>query len=143
MNMTMSLASAAAFALLHSLWELALIALLAWLSLALLRGASASARHAVGMLWLVAMAAAPVITFAVCWHAPTLLDAGAQGAALLAKNADAYGIGPEGLSPGGGWLLMCVAQMWLLGVLLMGVRQLGGWRAVRQIERGAFVPLPP
>ena len=75
MNLTMSLASAAACALLHSLWEVALLALLAWLSLALLRGASASARHAVGMAWLVAMAAAPVVTFALYWHAPTLVDA--------------------------------------------------------------------
>ena len=141
MNMTMSLASAAAFALLHSLWELALLALLAWASLALLRGASASARHALGMLWLLAMAAAPVITFALYWHAPTLLDAGARGEALLRVDA----IGQAGLaaSAGGGWLLMCVAQLWLLGVVLMGARQLGGWRALRRIEREAFVPLPP
>ncbi len=141
MNMTMSLASAAAFALLHSLWELALLALLAWLSLALLRGASANARHAVGMLWLVTMAAAPAITFALYWHEPTLLDAGALGEARLKVEA----IGQPGLtaSAGGGWLLMCVAQLWLLGVVLMGVRQLGGWRALRRIEREAFLPLPP
>ena len=62
MNMTMSLASAAAFSLLHSLWELALIALLASFHLAGLRRASASTRHAAGMGWLLAMAAAPALT---------------------------------------------------------------------------------
>lgn len=143
MNLTMSLASAAACALLHSLWEVALVALLAWLNLALLRGASASTRHAVGMAWLVAMAAAPVVTFVLYWHAPTLADAGGQGAApssfgdgdldtpLLIANARSS------------WQLVCVAQIWLLGVALMLARHVGGWRAVRRFERDAFVPLPP
>ena len=143
MNLTMSLAAAAACALLHSLWEVALLALLAWLSLALLRGASASARHAVGMAWLVAMAAAPVITFALYWHAPTLVDAGGQGAAPLNFGDGDLDTPLLIVNARSSWQLVCVAQLWLLGVALMLVRHLGGWRAVRRFEREAYVPLPP
>ena len=143
MNASMSFASAAAFALLHSLWEVALLALLAWLSFALLRGASAAARHAVGMGWLVAMVIAPVLTFAWYWHAPTLASMGPQSAALL--SLDDAGIAPAALlaDARSGWLMVAAAQLWLLGVMLMVLRQFGGWRAMRKIEAEAFVPLPP
>ncbi len=143
MNLTMSLASAAACALLHSLWEVALLALLAWLSLALLRGASAGARHAAGMAWLVAMAAAPVVTFALYWHAPTLVDASGQGAAPLNFGDSNLDTPLLIVNARSSWQLVCVAQLWLLGVALMLVRHLGGWRAVRRFEREAYVPLPP
>ena len=143
MNLTMSLASAAACALLHSLWEVALIALLAWLSLALLRGASASTRHAVGMAWLLAMAAAPVVTFAMYWHAPTLADAGGQGVASPSFEDSDPGTPLLIVNARSSWQLVCVAQLWLLGVVLMVARQVGGWRAVRRFERAAFVALPP
>lgn len=143
MNLTMSLASAAACALLHSLWEVALLALLAWLSLALLRGASASTRHAVGMAWLVTMAVAPIITFALYWHAPTLADGGGQDAAPLRFEEGERYTPVLLLDARNSWQLVCVAQLWLLGVALMLMRHVGGWRAVRRFERGAFVPLPP
>ena len=143
MNLTMSLAAAAACALLHSLWEVALLALLAWLSLALLRGASAGARHAVGMAWLVAMAAAPVVTFALYWHAPTLVDASGQGAASSSFEDSNLDTPLLIVNARSSWQLVCVAQLWLLGVALMLVRHLGGWRAVRRFEREAYVPLPP
>src|SRR6202012_2435498 len=119
MNLTMSLAAAAACALLHSLWEVALLALLAWLSLALLRGASASARHAVGMAWLGAMAAAPVVTFALYWHAPTLVDASGQGAAPLSFEDGGLDTPLLIVNARSSWQLVCIAQLWLLGVALM------------------------
>ena len=143
MNLTMSLASAAACALLHSLWEVALIALLAWASLALLRGASAGTRHAAGMAWLVAMAVAPVATFALYWHAPTLVEAGGQGGAPSVFDAGDAGAPPLIVSARSSWQLVCVAQLWLLGVALMLARQLSGWRAVRRFEHEPFAPLPP
>jgi beta-lactamase regulating signal transducer with metallopeptidase domain len=144
MNTTMTLASAAAFSLLHSLWELALLALLAAGHLAALRRASASARHAVGMGWLIAMAAAPAITFAYYWHA--MAPAAAANAAWFGPVAQAEdaGAAPSSLvvSALGNWLLVCMAQAWLLGVALMVTRQFGGWRALRRIEHAPSVPLP-
>jgi hypothetical protein len=41
------------------------------------------------------------------------------------------------------WLLVCMAQLWLLGVALMVVRHLVGWRAVRRIESAPSAPLSP
>ncbi|MEO5688790.1 MAG: M56 family metallopeptidase [Burkholderiaceae bacterium] len=144
MNITMTLASAAAFSLLHSLWELALLALFAAAHLASLRRASASARHAAGMGWLLAMAAAPAITFAFYWHAlAPAVSTGAQwfGSVVHAQEA---GIETSTLlaSTWSGWVLACLAQVWLLGVALMVVRQFGGWRALRRIEHAPSVPLP-
>ena len=144
MNTTMTLASAAAFSLLHSLWELALIALLAAGHLAGLRRASASVRHAVGMGWLLAMAAAPAITFAWYWHA--MAPAASSTAAWFGAVAQAEDVGAAPPSPVasalGNWALVCTAQAWLLGVALMVTRQFGGWRALRRIEQAPSVPLP-
>ncbi|HEY4083793.1 MAG TPA: M56 family metallopeptidase [Burkholderiaceae bacterium] len=145
----MSLASAAAFALLHSLWEVALLALLAWLSLSLLRGASAGMRHAVGMVWLVAMAAAPIVTFVLYWHAPLSMDVmhGARADLMLPLLLPLHEPGSGAAMPWAdarrGWLLVCVSQLWLLGVALMLIRQIGGWRTMRRIECVSFVALPP
>lgn len=144
MNTTMALASAAAFSLLHSLWELALIALLAAMHLAALRRAGASARHAVGMGWLVAMAAAPAVTFALYWNA--MAPAAPSGSAWLgsvvhvedAEATSASMLASNWIS----WTLVFLAQLWLLGVVLMVVRQFGGWRALRRIEHAPSVPLP-
>ena len=145
MNTTMAIASAAAFSLLHSLWELALIALLAAGHLAGLRRASAGARHAAGMGWLLAMAAAPAITFAIYWTAMT--PAAASGAPWFVPIAQTDDIGavPRALLAGGSsdWARVCVAQFWLLGVVLMAVRQFGGWRTLRRIERAPSQALPP
>lgn len=144
MNTTMTLASAAAFSLLHSLWELALLALLAAMHLAALRRASASARHAVGMGWLVAMAAAPAITFAFYWNA--MAPAAPSGSAWFGSVVhveDAQGA-PASMLAGNwsSWTLVCLAQLWLAGVVLMVVRQFGGWRALRRIEHAPSTPLP-
>ena len=143
MNMTMSLASAAAFALLHSLWELALIALLAAGHLAGLRRASAGARHAAGMGWLLAMAVAPALTFAFYLHA---MAPAASATAWFGSvtRAEALATAPDSLPAGtwSSWALVCMAQVWLLGVVLMVVRQFGGWRALRRIEHAPWAPLP-
>ena len=143
MNITMTLASAAAFSLLHSLWELALLALLAAGHLASLRRASAGARHAVGMGWLLAMAAAPAITFAFYWHAmaPDASSATEWFGSVSSTEASATTTTLLA-STWSGWLLACLAQVWLLGVALMVVRQVGGWRALRRIEHAPWVPLP-
>ena len=142
MNTTMAFASAAAFTLLHSLWQLALLALLAAAHLAALR--RASARHAAGMGWLVAMAAVPAITFALCWHA--VAPESGPGATWFGalRHAGEFEATPGATLAGreGDWTLVCLAQLWLLGVALMGVRHFGGWRALRRIERAPSLPLP-
>lgn len=145
MNIPLSFASALSFALLHSLWQVALVAVLAALSFSAMPSATARVRHALGMVWLVLMLVAPLITFFMYWHSPSpqptpeVLWAGAWGSIGDPANLGA-------LPPAPPWrdaLLVCLSPLWLAGVLLMAVRQLGGWRLMRRIESQSFAPLPP
>lgn len=54
--------TAIAFALLHSLWEVSVLGLFAALSFTLMRRAAAWQRHTVGLVWMLAMVAAPLLT---------------------------------------------------------------------------------
>lgn len=134
------LAPALAHALLHSLWQDALLALLAALLLPALSRRSAALRHAVAMGLLVAMAAVPVATFLLFWSQPaSTLNAGlipvlspsvlhaARGVVVRESNA----------------LAGAVSLLWLCGVAVMMLRQLGGWHLVRALDRQPFEPLPP
>lgn len=124
--------SAIAFALLHSLWEVALLGLFAALSFTLMGRAAAWQRHTVGMAWMLAMFAAPLLT----------------GLGYLLRwpgVADEHGSAPDGsaLTSGGGmgavpswtdWVLPGLASMWLLGVVAMLALRLGGWLHLRKID---------
>lgn len=144
MNTPWDLTAALAQALLHSLWQIAALALLAALSFALLARASARLRHAVGMGWLIAMLIAPLLSFAWAWQEPALqawegppgLMRSTPAAALTAPGGTAA---PHWLD----WLLFALAPLWLGGVLMMGLRQLGGWRLLRRVESRSFTELPP
>lgn len=144
MNPQLSLASALAAALLHSLWQLALIGLLAALHLAAMRGSRAGARHLVGMVWLVAMALAPIVTFVACWQLPSwAATPGLVWTVASIEPPELTGRAAFSPTPWHGWALVCLSQAWLAGVVLMVSRQVGGWRLVQRIERQPFIALPP
>ncbi|WP_257312533.1 M56 family metallopeptidase [Geothrix fuzhouensis] len=151
MNQLLSLvqepwAQALGWSLLHFLWQGAALALLAWLLLALLRGAPAQARYGAACAFLLLMAAAPVATFLLIQRqtpalaqpprvtvaaagsavAPTLVDA---PLALRVKTA---------LDPALPWLL----GTWALGVLLLSTRFLGSWVRVQRLRRHSASPVP-
>jgi len=65
-------APALALALVHSLWQGAVIAILAWGVLAACANRSAALRHALGMGFLLAMAVVPTISFLGFWWVPAL-----------------------------------------------------------------------
>lgn len=132
-----NLESALASALLESLWQDTLLALLAAISLRLLIGRSAALRHAVGMIFLIAMLSIPLltlltrlsgaggttisvilVTFSVGPSAPFLTDASAASPALWL-----------------GWL-------WALGVAAMLSRIFSGIALLRRLDRQLFEPLP-
>lgn len=144
MNLQLSLASALVQALLHSVWQLALIGLLASLGFNILRSAPARARHALGMACLLAMLLAPLATFVWCWQPPTPAAAG-----VLPWLGDMSR--EPGMQPHAGvaapawrdWLLVVLSQAWLLGVAAMGLRQAGGWWLLQRIEAQPHAELPP
>jgi len=139
--------SALAQSLLGALWQDALLAALAALVLAAMARRSANARHAVGLLFLLAMLAAPAWQLVQCLQAPVmgeLLDGerASGGDGTLWSTASLLPWAIAGATPGQApaWL----AWAWCGGVVVMLVRLGGGWWWLRTLERQpspALVPL--
>jgi len=133
-------ASALAQTLLDSLWQDALLALLAALLFSALGRSSAALKHALGMLLLLAMIVLPLATLV------SLLNHGSVTASTgLSAAAPHVSSKFEMLSPGAhliaapAWL----PWLWIVGVMLMLLRLLGGSWMVRRLNRRPFIPLPP
>jgi len=131
---------ALALALLHSLWQDALVGVAAALALRAMARASASVRHAVGMAFLAAMLLVPAAQFVLLlraiggsWHEGLLP---VMTALRLGEAANRI---MQASSPFAPWVVLT----WLAGVALVGLRHLAGLRAVGVMERGPFHPLPP
>jgi len=129
------------WSLLHFVWQGAALGLLAWLALALLRGASARARYGAACAALLLMVAAPVATFLV------LQRQGAQVEPLRLTVEATGALVPEvplplrlkaALEPLLPWLL----GAWALGVMLLSARFLGGWARVQRLRRQGTTPAP-
>jgi beta-lactamase regulating signal transducer with metallopeptidase domain len=136
-----TLAPALALTLLHSLWQVAAIALAAWAVLAACAQRHAALRHALGMGFLAAMVAVPAATFLRLWSRPADVIGNALLPAMTAPVAVAAAPGTyvseSALLPG------LLSALWLAGVALMLLRHFGGWRLVSALDRGAHAPLPP
>lgn len=120
-------APALASALLHSLWLDALLALAAALALRSMTGASAAARHTVGMVFLVAMAAPPALHFLRVWLSDAPVDAVISIATLEQNRV---------------WFSVAMVAAWLAGAVLMLLRYAGGLRTIAAMEHDAYAQLP-
>ncbi|WBS03723.1 M56 family metallopeptidase [Pseudoduganella sp. SL102] len=132
--------TAIAFALLHSLWEVAVLGLFAAVSFMLLRHGAAWQRHSVGLAWMLAMCAAPLLTavgYLRQWPAPT--GGGSPGFDVpgLASTVD-MGAVPSWTD----WILPAMTFMWLAGVAVMLALRWGGWLFLRNIDSSAPAVLP-
>jgi beta-lactamase regulating signal transducer with metallopeptidase domain len=138
-------------ALLHALWQLALIALLATASFSAMRRHSAAARHAAGMAWLLAMLLAPGATMVLCLVAPAAAGQVSAAVALIpaplstgVAAAPGAGATMQPVLPAwAAWLAAAAPPLWLAGVAVMLTRQAGGWRALCSLERQRYTELPP
>ena len=133
-------APALATALLHALWQDALLALVAALALAALSQRHAATRHAVAMGVLTAMVLVPAATFVRVLQAP-------QGRLQIDWLPT---VTPPELDAATGQFVQqsdpiagVLALLWLCGVGVMLLRRFGGWRLVAALDRHAFAPLPP
>ncbi len=132
-------APALALALVHSLWQGALLALLASLALAACADRSAALRHAIGMGFLFAMVAVPMLGFANFWLQPALdVNAGLLPAMSTVMSDAAPGRFVQRSNEVAGALTL----VWLLGVALMLLRHFGGWHLLGALERKPFESLP-
>jgi TonB family protein len=124
--------------LFHALWENALIGLLAWAGLALLRNRAPRLRYRWACLGLAAMVAAPAFTLATLGAGEasraTVLAAPLLGDAVLGGT----GLGPLRL----GALLPWMALGWLLGAAFMVLRLGGGlwWLDRRYLAQARPTP---
>ncbi len=141
-------AQALGYALLHSLWQGALVALLLWGLLKLMRGRP-TARYALSCAALALMLIVPGLT----WYALTDSIAAEATAAVATEAADAatplvpvIGVDKAASEASAVWRPMVAAQLylpylvagWAAGVLVLLARLFGGWSYARyQIAREA------
>jgi len=139
MNFNHSIEAVLAQTLLHSLWQIAVLGLLAAMLLGLLHRLSAALKHVVGMAFLFLMMAAPVQTFLL----------------LTAENANVVTIAhTDGVLPLLLPVMLNVPQitsstsglvlpwLWCAGVIFMLVRLIGGWWMLRKLDRQTAIALP-
>lgn len=139
-NAQFGFAPALARALLHSLWQGVLLAAMAALALQLLARHGAAMRHAVGLAFLLAMVGMPVAGFARFWAQPaTEVNTGI----LPAMTAPAIAAMPDVFVQQSHGTAAALSLLWLIGVAIMLLRQLGGWRLVGMLEHHPFRKLPP
>jgi beta-lactamase regulating signal transducer with metallopeptidase domain len=132
-------APALASALLHSIWQIALLAFAAAMALRAMAGGRAAWRHNVAMAFLAAMVVVPAVQFLRFWQQPAAgFDEGllpAMSAPQLSEATHAFVQDSSALAP-------LIVLVWLLGVTLMLVRHVAALRALRAIERRPHQPLP-
>ncbi|MFB9863194.1 M56 family metallopeptidase [Rufibacter immobilis] len=129
--------------LLHSLWQGALMALLLAVLLRLMHRHSAAVRYRVSWGALMVLLAVSFITFCQLYepgagHATPMVSAGsATTSTVLATTAPALPVWQQLLEKGQAYFsqhLPVVVLLWLLGMLLMGLRVLGGWVYVQRLK---------
>lgn len=133
-------APALALALMHSVWQGALLALTAACALAAMRRSSASLRHAVAMGFLAAMVLVPLAGFVKFWSLPAgQINDGWLPTMTMGESPGVAGVFVRESSALPGVIVL----LWLFGVALMLLRHAGGLWAVRSMERASRVALPP
>jgi beta-lactamase regulating signal transducer with metallopeptidase domain len=127
-------------ALLHFLWQGALIGLIAWLLLLLLRNARPQARYAVACIALLACVAAPLSSVCLAFlgggAAETLPATGRLLADAASTGSTPASIHPALPAPPAA-LLPWVVALWAVGTSLLSLRMAGGVLWVRRLCRDA------
>ncbi len=144
------------WALVHFLWQG--LALAALLSVALTVCRRASTRYVAGVVTLLLMVAAPMITFFVLWHnasaeAASWIGATAASAVSLSHRVSALAPSGAGIaqSPTSSWLwqgqssrpdaLLWFVEAWFLGVLFLSLRAVGGFVLIERMRRKEARPV--
>jgi len=112
-----------AWSLVHFLWQGALLGILAWTSLAILRRKTPQLRYGVACLFLVACALTPLITFMELGQEPRV------GSEAVGTFSFRFLIGLKEILQ---TRLQVLLVIWTLGVVFLGVRALGAWFWLRR-----------
>lgn len=133
-----------ALSLLHFLWQGTALAALAYVAMALCRGASA--RYAVGVAVLALMLAAPVGTFLVLHAQEQATPAGIRmDYASSREAAPAFPYVPDGQVPVREDNLpayfLWLVEGWFAGVILLSLRSAGGFLLLERLRQKETVPV--
>jgi beta-lactamase regulating signal transducer with metallopeptidase domain len=137
--------SAVGWALVHFIWQGALLGAATAAALAALRGARANVRYVVAAVALALMLVAPVITAQQVYqtHIPTAFTIVAASDAAISMPETAGAIASRPLSSSAAKtsgasieaMLPYAVAFWIAGVLLLSVRLACGWYAVERLRR--------
>lgn len=137
------IADVIAAALIHSLWQGAVVALLVSLALVVLRNQSAEARYTVGLAGLGLLFLAPFVTGWILLNPPMPMDGGPVSETISSTMVEVgatsltylTNTGSEVASPLSGSLLGWVFTLWATGVCLFSLRLLWAARWVSRLRR--------
>src|SRR5579875_2008538 len=129
--------AALGWTLLHFVWQGIAIALLLYMALPFCR--SALVRYNLGLTALVALATAPVATFLILYpaSAPTQPDAFNSFPpfhSFPALSTRVLSASPIASAASFDWQTWFVVA-WFMGVLVFGIRALGGWIVIERLRR--------
>ncbi len=131
-----------AWALVHFLWQGALVGLVAAGVLALLRNGRAAVRYVVAAGFLLLMLALPAVT-AVRLAGSSGTGTASPGVRLVPAQTEARPVSqPALIRPPGALppVLPWVFGLWLAGVAAFSVYHLGGWRVAQRLSRQGRAP---
>ena len=157
-NLTGPLVQSIGWALVHFVWQGALIAAAAAVVLALLRAARPTTRYAIACAALIVMCAAPVVTtlqlsldadgpgsgLATSSGAPVATSARSVGGAASAAAGTSFVPTPSTLQYREyvERALPTAVFLWFAGVLVLSVRLATGWLCVQRLRTQSIGPLP-
>ena len=130
------------WALLHFLWQGAMVGGVFALLRALIPKHQCNARYVNGLVALLALAALPLATFLrlQARHAAPIEVMSSVDAASLAPGFTAGAVDALGAAPFDHALLTWIVALWLAGVVLVGVRSWHQWRALVRVARRWATP---
>jgi beta-lactamase regulating signal transducer with metallopeptidase domain len=143
---------AIAWTLIHFCWQAAAIALLYRVALFAMPRGSSETRYTLSLAALVLMAGGALATFTFEMYVPRLSPALHIAATEMRNVAFGTAAPPEvgagattsslGTNAASANLLRWIDGLWLLGVLLLSFRSIGGWWVIRRLRATALVEAP-
>jgi beta-lactamase regulating signal transducer with metallopeptidase domain len=138
---------ALALALVHFIWQGALLGITGAFLIRLAR--TPSIRYAIGIATMVAMLAAPALTFVAVTTGDSVVADTSTGTGVGAMQGDSRLADPSApittanASPGPAFRLPTtwILSVWVLGVAVLSLRLVGGWAVARRVVTQALTPV--
>ncbi|PKP50983.1 MAG: hypothetical protein CVT92_13910 [Bacteroidetes bacterium HGW-Bacteroidetes-1] len=150
LNFPEELLSAVGFALLHSLWQAALVALVLFVLMRFLQNAAAGSRYLLAFIGMATMTILPIITFFRIYQ-PVItsssaieeVDNGSLASVMYVLAESQFGIDAL-MHKAEAFIALMAPQVfwfWVIGMLLMAIRMSGGYFVAYRLKHFAIFPV--